>query len=227
MVANLKKGAAYVYDYDLPPVESPPVEPPPVEPPPVKPPTESRVYVSSSSSGNAGGVTFANEDILAFDTDTETWSLYFDGSDVGLSATDVDAFHLQPDGSLLLSIQKDVFTISGFATVRASDIVRFIPTSTGDNTQGSFEWYLDGSDVGLGSSEGIDAIGFTADGDLLVSIVNNFSVSGVRGTDKDLLAFSASSLGSSTAGTWSLYFDGSDVSLDEDLENVLWCLARS
>ena len=180
----------------------------------------STIYVSSSSSGNAGGISFTDEDILAFDISTSTWSLYFDGSDMGLSAADLDAFHLQPDGSLLLSLQKNVFTIPGFATVRASDIVRFIPTSIGEDTQGSFEWYFDGSDVGLGSTEGIDAIGFTADGDLLVSFISNFSVPGIRGTSKDLLVFSADSLGSSTAGSWELYFDGSDVLLDEDLENV-------
>ena len=200
---GLNSGAAYIYKLNS-----------------EEPKEISTVYVSSSSSGNAGGITFANEDILAFDTSTNTWSRYFDGSDVGLSGDDLNAFHLQPDGSILLSLKKDVFTIPSFATVRASDIIKFIPTSTGDNTQGSFEWYFDGSDVGLSSSEGIDAIGFTADGDLLVSIVKNFSASGVRATDKDLLAFNANSLGSSTSGTWSLYFDGSDVGLNDDLENI-------
>ncbi len=180
----------------------------------------STVYVSSSSSGNAGGVTFANEDILAFDTNTNTWSRYFDGSDVGLSGNDVNAFHLQPDGNILLSLKKDSFAIPGFATVRASDIVRFVPTSTGTNTQGSFEWYFDGSDVGLGSAEGIDAIGFTKDGDLLLSFVINSSVPGFSIADEDLMAFSADSLGSSTSGVWSLYFDGSDARLNDSLENV-------
>ena len=198
-------GAAYIYEFTS---EEPPDT------------GISTAYVSSSSSGNAGGISFANEDILAFDTSTSSWSLYFDGSDVGLSAADVDAFHLQSDGSLLLSLQKDVFTIPSFATVRASDIIKFTPTSTGENTQGNFEWYFDGSDVGLGSSEGIDAIGLTTDGDLLVSFTNNFTVPSLRGTDKDLLVFNADSLGRDTAGTWSLYFDGSDVLLDETLENV-------
>ena len=137
---------------------------------------------------------------MALDTTTNTWTRYFDGSDVGLSGADVNAIHLQSDGSLLLSLSNSSFEVPGFATVRASDIVKFIPTSTENNTQGSFEWYFDGSDVGLSSSEGIDAISFTADGDLLVSFVTTFSVPGFRGGDEDLMVFSADSLGKNTAG---------------------------
>ena len=64
-------------------------------------------------------------------------------------------FHLQDDGSLLLSLQETSFSIPNFNTVKASDIIRFVPTSLGKKTQGNFEWYFDGSDVGLGSEEGI------------------------------------------------------------------------
>jgi hypothetical protein len=42
------------------------------------------------------------------------------------------------------------------------------------------------------------------------------------GRDEDVLAFTPASLGSATSGTWSLYFDGSDVRLgessDEDID---------
>jgi hypothetical protein len=40
-------------------------------------------------------------------------------------------------------------------------------------------------------------------------------VTGVSGNDEDLISFNATSLGSATSGTWSMYFDGSDVGLNE------------
>ena len=69
------------------------------------------------------------------DMGTGAWSLFIDGSDIGLANTDVDAFELQADGSLLMSFDTD-FTLSGFGAVDDSDILRFTPTSTGSTTAG-------------------------------------------------------------------------------------------
>jgi hypothetical protein len=102
-----------------------------------------------------------------------------------------------------------------------SDIVRFTPTSTGMNTAGTFSWYFDGSDVGLTTdSEDIDALGFAPNGRLVVSTRGSFGVTGVSGADEDLIAFASTSLGSTTSGTWSWYFDGSDVGLTTSTEDV-------
>ena len=176
------------------------------------------IYVSSSSNGAVGGVSFGDEDILAFDTASETWSLYVDGSDVGLgvSGADIGAFHLDSDGSILLSLNA-TFTLPDVGSVDENDIVRFIPSSTGTNTAGTYEWYLDGSDVELtGSGEDIDAIAFTTDDRLIISTKGSVNVTGVSGKDEDLLVFDATSLGDSTSGTWSLYADNSDVGLGDN-----------
>ncbi|HET9912177.1 MAG TPA: S8 family serine peptidase, partial [Anaerolineales bacterium] len=112
------------------------------------------VYVSSTTNGNAGGVAFNDEDIVAYNTGTGTWSMYFDGSDVGITG-DVDAFAIMPDGSILLSFE------AASSGVDDSDIVRFAPTSLGSNTAGTFSVYLTGSSVGLTTNdEDIDAIDF-------------------------------------------------------------------
>lgn len=110
-------------------------------------------------------------------------------------------------------------------TIDSSDIVRFIPTVLGDNTAGTFEWYFDGSDVGFDTSaENVDAIGFTSDGNLVVSSSASFIVPGVSGNVEDLLAFTATSLGQTTSGTWRMHFDGSGVELgdvvSEDVNGV-------
>jgi len=182
------------------------------------------IYVSSTTNGTAGGVSFADEDILAYNTSTQAWSMYFDGSDVGISG-DVDAFFILFDGSLLLSLDADV-TVSGLGTVDDSDLIRFSPTSLGANTSGTFTRYFDGSDVGLSNSgEDLDAIGFAPDGRLIISTIDTFNVPGVSGGDEDLIAFTPNTLGDTTSGSWSLYFDGSDVGLNESASeeiNALW-----
>jgi hypothetical protein len=76
--------------------------------------------------------------------------------------------------------------------------------------------------VGLsGSAENIDAVAVLSDGRLLISTTGAVSVSGASGQDEDLLAFTPTSLGATTAGSWSLYFDGSDVGLStNDNEDI-------
>jgi hypothetical protein len=126
-----------------------------------------------------GGVSFASADLLTYDLTTGVGDL-FDGSDVGVSV-DVDAFFLDSDGSILLSLGTDT-SLTGFGAVDDADILRFTPTSLGATTTGSFTLLLDGSDVGLDTlGEDIDAIGRSADGRLFVSTANTWSVSGLSG----------------------------------------------
>ena len=187
---------------------------PPTPTPTTPPPTTNMMYVSSTTAGNVGGVAFNDEDILAYNKTTGAWSMLWDGSDVGITA-DVIAYSVRTDNSILMSFASAI-TVSGLGTVDDSDIVRFVPTSLGTNTAGSFEFYFDGSDVGLSnSSEDIDAITFTADGKLVISTAGSYSVPGVSGADEDLLVFTASQLGQTTSGTWAMYFDGSDVGLSQ------------
>jgi hypothetical protein len=193
----------------------------PIPPTPTPTPSSSDViYVSSSTDGNAGGVAFADEDILSYDRSTGVWAMVFDGSDVGRTV-DLNAFHFLSDGSILMSFDA-AGTISGLGTVDDSDIVRFTPTSLGATTAGTFAWYFDGSDVGLTTTgEDIDGLTVLPDGRLIISTEGNPNASGVSGGDEDLLVFTPTSLGSTTSGTWALYFDGSDVGLTTTNENLV------
>ena len=184
------------------------------------------IYVSSSSNGTVGGVSFADEDILAYNTTSGTWSLYFDGSDVGLGgsgAQDTAAFSFLPDGSILISFVSPT-TVPGVGSVDDSDVVQFIPTSTGTNTSGTFQLYFDGSDVGLTTNgEDIDAVSVLSDGRIVISTAGSASVPGVSGIrDEDLIIFTPTSLGSNTSGTWAALFDGSDVGLSTSSSEDVW-----
>jgi hypothetical protein len=177
-------------------------------------------FIDTASIPGVGNV--EDEDIVSYNLGTGGWSWIFDGSDVGLGGFEIDGLAILSGGDLLLSFTA-AGTIGGIST-DDSDILRFTPTSLGSTTAGSFSMYFDASDVGLTTNnENVDAIALTAGGNLLLSTVGGFSVTGVSGEDEDLIQFTATSLGSTTAGTFSMYFDGSDVGLtatDEDVDGA-------
>ncbi|MEZ4712517.1 MAG: spondin domain-containing protein [Caldilineaceae bacterium] len=182
------------------------------------------LYVSSSSWGAVDGIQFADEDILAYDIDNDTWTKLFDGSDVGIVGNDVDAFTVLDDGSLLLSFSRGIHVPGIEQRVQGSDIVKCIPQTLGEETSGTFELYFDGSDVGLtgwrNNLEDVDSIALDAQGRLVLSTKGTFFVPGIRGRDEDLIVFNADSLGEETSGAWERYLDGSDVGLQRNSEDV-------
>jgi len=197
---------------------NPPTSTPTITPTPTNTATPSYsynpLYLSLTSSQTIGGVASADEDILYFDG--TNWSLFFDGSDVGVGTPDLFAFSIVDPDTLLMSFGTNV-TVAGIAAT-PQDILRFDATSLGSTTAGTFSMVFDGSDVGLddATNEKIDAMSVMPDGSLLISTTGNPVVPGVTGArDEDLLSFAPTSLGAVTAGSWSLYFDGSDVGLGE------------
>jgi hypothetical protein len=183
------------------------------------------VYVSANSRGVAGDVVFADEDILFYDLGIGEWMMHFDGSDVGLKETDIDAIHVMDDGSILMSFERDII-LNGLGKVKDEDIVKFIPTTLGEETSGVFEKFFDGTQAGLQKDgEDVDAIGFTPDGRLVISTLATAIVPKTGGGhlqigDEQLIVFNEGSApggngaqGSNPQGDWEMYFDGRDVQL--------------
>lgn len=178
--------------------------------------TNPSVELSAKTGGTIGGVSFAAADIVAYNGATGQWSMQLDASDAGL-AKNLTAFYRQdqPSG---LDIYYLVFganqPIAGLGTITPWDIVKFTPTQLGPTTAGTFEWYFDGSDVGLSNTgEKIDAIGMDQDGRLLISLTGGGSVprpgTALKVADEDIIAFTPATTGQNTTGTWAAFFDGS------------------
>lgn len=183
-------------------------------------PNNNLVYFSSSRNGRVDRLSYQDEDILLYDRTTNRWQLYFDGSDVRVGNADLDAFDLLADGSILMSFDVAI-RFPNLGQVDDSDIVKFIPSQLGSTTRGTFELFFDGSAVDLTTGgEDIDAIVYRDDGALLISVYGSAKVGEVRGHDEDLLRFTPTALGTATAGSWDLYFDGSAVELTNDSEDV-------
>ncbi|MDB4621592.1 hypothetical protein OAG82_01920, partial [Rubripirellula sp.] len=181
------------------------------------------ILMSYSTAGSitGGSLSFDDSDIVKFSPSTQSWEMYFDGSDVGLTTNgeDVDSISFAPDGRLVISTSGSA-SANGISS-RDEDMIVFNQSSLGANTAGSFQMYFDGSDVGLAtsSSEDVDAISITSDGSIYMSTVGNFSVSGTSGADEDVFAFDPSSLGASTSGAFrpGLFFDGSSFGFGNDI----------
>ena len=130
------------------------------------PPTGGTIWRYFSFTNNSvvpGLGTMRDEDIVRYDPATGTWEVYFDGSDMGLGGTDINAFSVMADGSIIMSFTS-AFSVSGLTggpsgtSVDDSDLVRFSGT-TGSATSGTMSFYFDGSDVGLSSNgEDVDGV---------------------------------------------------------------------
>ncbi len=195
------------------------------------------VYFSTTTDGTLTGsngvpLTFGDEDIvrLTIDASGHRYSLYFDGSDVGLTvgSEDIDAFCVDYAGALLISTVGN-FSVPGpggtTLTGGGEDLLLFTPTQLGSSTTGFWSIFFDGSDVGLDvNSERIDAVATLVDGTLLLSTTGAASVPGLTGQDEDLLAFTPIRIGPNTMGFWTPYFDGTAVGLNggdsEDIDGL-------
>ncbi|MEM9519828.1 MAG: FG-GAP-like repeat-containing protein [Actinomycetota bacterium] len=173
------------------------------------------LYVSTPRSGQVADIHYRDGDVLAWDTATSTWSMVFDASAAGLSRrADVDALHVVATGGeidqILLSFDRPL-RIDGLR-VDDSDIVLFDPDELGEGTtRGSFSMFFDGSANGLTRwTEDVDAISFTADGDLVLSTTGWAAVPGSEGgyfwsAPGDLIALTPD-------GGFRRVFDASDIS---------------
>ena len=178
------------------------------------------LYFSLLNDGTVGGLSVANEDVVSYNG--ATFSLAFDGSDVGLASRRLDAFGWLNATTLLFSLDTDGATLPGVAgTIDDSDVIRFDATSLGATTSGAFSVYFDGSDVGLTTAgEDVDAFELLSNGTIVLSTDGSATVPGVSSGAEDLLVFTPSSLGPTTSGTYAMYFDGSDVGISTSNENV-------
>ena len=146
-----------------------------------------------------------------------SFSLYFDGSDVGLDSTqeDIDALTVLSDGRIIISTSGS-FSLPGVSG-KDEDLLAFTPNTLGAATSGSWEMYFDGSDVELSApGEDVGAIHIASNGDIYLSTRGNFTVSGVSGADEDVFICRPVSLGNDTGCTFlsGLFFDGSAWGLD-------------
>ncbi len=176
------------------------------------------ILISFSKAGSVPDIGAVDDsDIVKFtasslgEVTSGSFSLYFDGSDVGLTqpAEDVDAVELLPDGRLLISTTYN-FSVPGLSG-KDTDLIEFTPISLGENTDGTWAIYFDGSDVGIDRrDEDVDGLAVNSAGDVYLSVVRKFSVAGLEGLDEDVFVCNSPTIGADTSClSFTLMFDGS------------------
>ncbi len=164
-------------------------------------------------------------DIIRFDgtsmgeTTEGNFTLYFDGSDVGLDAPDasewIDAFTVLDDGRLLISTQGNP-SVPGLPSARDEDVLAFTPTGLGSDTSGTWTMYLDGDDIGLVTTDdGINGLHVTGD-NTAVYLSTTGTASSIEARDEDVAICSLVSEGEDTTVcnfNSKLYLDGSLLGL--------------
>jgi hypothetical protein len=186
--------------------------------------------------GPTNNFTVQDEDVVRYVAATNTWSLYFNGTAVGVGLAnggeDVDAFEILPDGSLLVSTDGNpvVSGLPGGFTARDEDLLRCVPTFTGGVvTSCAWSVYFDASDVGLGldtsdglNAEDVDGVAVTVNGaviDIYLStngafnLFPAFSLSG--GGSSVFVCQSATTGVASTCGSVAMYYDGSGLAAND------------
>jgi hypothetical protein len=178
--------------------------------------SDDELVVAFQKPVNLGGIAFDDSDLARLNRNASGGfdvSMLFDGSDVGLTTNGeaVDAVTGLPDGSWLISTRGSG-SVPGVSSFKAQDILRFTPTSLGQNTRGSWRLYADMSDVGISSSaENITAMSAASDGRLFLTTSGNASSNGLSAANEDVFAFRPTRLGNTTSGSFQqpLHFDGS------------------
>ena len=162
-----------------------------------------------------GGLTARRNDIIAFDG--SSFSTWLNGNASGLSGAVLRDFDIVNPDEVVVAFQNPV-TLAGIA-FDDSDLARL-----SRNTSWGFDvsMFFDGSDVGLTTkAEKIDAVTGLPDGSWLISTRGSGGVTGVSNfAAEDILRFTPTRLGATTAGSWSLYADMSDVGITGKAENI-------
>jgi murein DD-endopeptidase MepM/ murein hydrolase activator NlpD len=152
---------------------------------------ENEWILSFTMSASVPGITerVADSDLVKYDAAAEVFSMYLDGSDVGLTSLseDIDAVDELPDGRIVISTTGSV-SVPGVSG-KAQDLLVFTPNSLGENTAGSWAMYLKGSEIGLDrSTEDIDAV--AVDGaTIYISTSGSMSAGGISAADEDVVAW--------------------------------------
>ena len=175
---------------------------------------------SGATASVPGLGTVQDEDVVRYDAGT--WTLYFDGSAVGLadsSNEDVDAFEILADGSALVSTLQSA-SVPGVSGIQDEDLLRCVGTFGPGPTTCTWSLYFDGSALGLGSSsEDVDGVSVSS-GRIYLSTLGSYSVAGLSGGGDEVFACESPS-GSpavSCAAGFTLAFDGGALGLSDGID---------
>ena len=181
--------------------------------------TEDLLYFSTAGIFAVPGIAGPYDDADIYSWNGSTFSRLFDGSAAGLPGNaDIDGLHVIDADTVYMSFKANGgVNVPTVGVVDDEDIVLY--------DAGVWSLYFDGNEVGLGDNNGEDVDAFTimTDGSILLSTVGNVepdpNLAAIQ-QDEDILRCEPTGPAPITGCTWSVFFDGTDVGLTTNGEDV-------
>ncbi len=174
----------------------------------------SNVDALESTTAGSFDYRFDLDDISGSDGNTRVDAIHYVKSDILVGGIQLLA------GDVLFSTDARKETIDG-VSYQDEDLILYRPTTAGDYSAGSFARLIDGSDIGIGDIRGISLVESTTviggvtlnSGELLLAH---------DGSPGDIVLYTPTSLGDTTAGTTSVLVSGSDagVGIDQNISGL-------
>lgn len=163
------------------------------------------IVLSTTSWATLGGLDFGSDDLVEYDPETDTSTLFFDSElFTNYNTTDIDAVHVLDSENIILST-KNHATLGGLSFGRG-DLVEYNLTS---NTASLFF----SADLFKKQNTNIDAVHVLDSGNVLLSTTGSATLGGLNFKNGDLVEYNM------TANTASIYYVheglfGSNVDID-------------
>jgi hypothetical protein len=162
------------------------------------------IILSTSSGATLGGLTFRDGDLVQYDLNTDTATLFFD-EDLFTGDEDIDAATVLSNGNIVLSTV--LSSQLGGVNILDGDLVEYNPTL---NTAVLFF-----SEALFGGAGGdIDAVHVLSNGNIVLSTTLNATLGGLNFVDGDLVEYNPS------LNVATLFFDESLFGSDENINAV-------
>jgi len=157
------------------------------------------LVISTDGDAELGGLAFLDTDLVRYDRNADTATLFLDGLSAGLSKK-VDALHVLKNGNLILSVDGGT-TFAGLS-VASEDLFEYDPVA------GTATMYLE-ADVHFESKKNIISAHILDNGNVVLSTDGSATLGGLTFSDKDLVEYNR------FTGEASIYFDGDATTLSQ------------
>ena len=155
------------------------------------PPANATIILSTDATETLGALTFIDDDLAEYNPTTDTATLFFD-EDLFSQDESIDAVHVLDNGNIILSTVDNARL--GGLNLGYEDLVEYNPTTDVATL------FLDGSL--FSEAENIDAAHVLANGNIILSTVDEATLGGLSFGAADLAEYNP------TTDVATLYFDG-------------------
>lgn len=162
------------------------------------------IVLATEAGATLGGLTFGADDLVEYNPNTNTASLYFDGSSIFALNEDIDAASVLPNGNLILSTES--LAAIGAFSFEDGDLVEY-----DFNTKTATLFF---SETLFSLSEDIDAVSVLSNGNIVLSTLSAATLGGLTFDEDDLAEYNP------ITGIATLYFDGANFSTGENIDAV-------